>query len=71
MKEMSIVAEAVSKAFYPEKMNYELLGMGDAHLHWHLFPRRQGILEILEIMGKAQFGGIQWKKCTMIIINFQ
>ena len=42
MKEMSIVAEAVSKAFYPEKMNYELLGMGDAHLHWHLFPRRQG-----------------------------
>ena len=23
-------------------MNYELLGMGDAHLHWHLFPRRQG-----------------------------
>ena len=42
MKEMSIVAEAVSKAFYPEKMNYELLGMEDAHLHWHLFPRRQG-----------------------------
>ena len=37
---MPIVAEAVSKAFGAEKMNYELLGMGDAHLHWHLYPRR-------------------------------
>lgn len=42
MKEMSIVAEAVSRAFQPEKINYELLGMGDAHLHWHLYPRREG-----------------------------
>ena len=39
---MSIVAEAASRAFAPEKMNYELLGMGDAHLHWHLYPRRKG-----------------------------
>lgn len=45
MKEMSIVAEAASRAFYPEKMNYELLGMGDAHLHWHLYPRRKGDIE--------------------------
>ena len=42
MEEMSLVAEAVSNAFGAEKMNYELLGMGDAHLHWHLFPRRSG-----------------------------
>ena len=42
MKEMSIVAEAASRAFEPEKMNYELLGMGVAHLHWHLYPRRTG-----------------------------
>lgn len=42
MQEMSIVADAVSRAFKPEKMNYELLGMGDAHLHWHLYPRRTG-----------------------------
>ena len=42
MQEMTLVAEAVSKAFCPEKMNYELLGMGDAHLHWHLYPRRTG-----------------------------
>lgn len=37
--EMSIVAEAVYKAFKPEKLNYELLGNTDEHLHWHLFPR--------------------------------
>lgn len=42
MEEMAMVAEAVSRAFGAEKMNYELLGMGDAHLHWHLFPRREG-----------------------------
>lgn len=42
MQEMSIVAEAASRAFNPDKMNYELLGMGDAHLHWHLYPRRDG-----------------------------
>ena len=39
LEEMSTVAEAVSKAFGAEKMNYELLGNGDTHLHWHLFPR--------------------------------
>lgn len=45
MQEMTIVAEAVYRAFKPEKMNYELLGMGDAHLHWHLYPRREGDIE--------------------------
>jgi|SRR5215204_5626808 len=28
-----------SKAFQPRKLNYELLGNGAPHLHWHLFPR--------------------------------
>ena len=42
LEEMSMVAEAVSKAFGAEKMNYELLGNGDTHLHWHLFPRVTG-----------------------------
>lgn len=45
LEEMSIVAEAVSKAFGAEKMNYELLGNGDTHLHWHLFPRVKGDIE--------------------------
>ncbi|MBO4387775.1 MAG: HIT family protein [Treponema sp.] len=57
MKEMSIVAEAVCKAFHPEKMNYELLGMGDAHLHWHLYPRRQGDIENFGNNGK---GPVWW-----------
>lgn len=39
LKEMSIVAEAVIKAFKPVKLNYELLGNSDRHMHWHLFPR--------------------------------
>lgn len=45
LEEMSIVAEAVSNAFGAEKINYELLGNGDSHLHWHLFPRVSGDLE--------------------------
>lgn len=44
LEEMSLVAEAVSKAFDAEKMNYELLGNGDTHIHWHLFPRVTGDL---------------------------
>ena len=44
LEEMTIVAEAVSRAFGAEKMNYELLGNGDTHLHWHLFPRVSGDL---------------------------
>ena len=45
LEEMTVVAEAVSKAFDAEKMNYELLGNGDMHLHWHLFPRINGDIE--------------------------
>ena len=45
LEEMATVAEAVSRAFGAEKMNYELLGNGDTHLHWHLFPRRDGDLD--------------------------
>ncbi len=42
LEEMSLVAETVQKAFKADKINYELLGNGDSHLHWHLFPRRAG-----------------------------
>ena len=45
LEEMTLVAEAVSKAFGAEKMNYELLGNGDTHLHWHLLPRISGDLD--------------------------
>lgn len=37
--ETSQVAEAVYRAFHPRKLNYELLGNTDAHIHWHIFPR--------------------------------
>lgn len=40
--EMSIVAQAVSQVFHPDKMNYELLGNGCPHIHWHLYPRTKG-----------------------------
>ncbi len=39
LTEMSVVAEAVFRAFSPRKLNYEMLGNSVAHLHWHLFPR--------------------------------
>ncbi|MGI8796526.1 MAG: HIT family protein [Acidimicrobiia bacterium] len=39
LREMALVAEAVYRAFTAKKLNYELLGNGVPHLHWHLFPR--------------------------------
>ncbi len=45
MQEMILVANAAQKAFRAKKMNYECIGQGDAHLHWHLFPRTQGDIE--------------------------
>ena len=43
LRDMAITAEAVEKAFKPDKMNYALLGIGKCqHMHWHLYPRREG-----------------------------
>lgn len=39
LEEMSLLGEAIYKAFSPEKLNYEALGNTDPHLHWHIFPR--------------------------------
>ncbi len=39
LDEMATVAQAVHRTFSPRKMNYELLGNSEPHLHWHLFPR--------------------------------
>lgn len=44
LREMVLVAKAVSKVFCADKMNYECLGNGDTHLHFHLFPRKSGDL---------------------------
>ncbi len=45
LMEMTTVAHAVYNAFSPRKMNYECLGNGDSHIHWHLFPRNDGDTE--------------------------
>ena len=55
--EMTLVAEAVSKAFGAEKMNYECLGNGETHLHWHIFPRVEGDLEGFGMNGR---GPVWW-----------
>lgn len=39
LEDMAKVAEAVHGAFKPLKLNYELLGNLDSHMHWHIFPR--------------------------------
>ncbi len=57
LEEMTEVAEVVSKTFSAEKMNYELLGNGDSHLHWHLFPRKTGDLGSYGHNGK---GPVWW-----------
>ena len=57
LEEMSIVAEAAANAFGAEKMNYELLGNGVSHLHWHLFPRVSGDLGEFGNNGK---GPVWW-----------
>lgn len=38
-EDMVRVAEALEKAFHPDKMNYSLYGNIVPHLHWHLIPR--------------------------------
>ena len=57
LEEMALVGEAVYRAFGAEKVNYELLGNGDAHVHWHLFPRRTGDLGAYGNQGK---GPVWW-----------
>ena len=57
LEEMSLVQEAVSKAFSAEKMNVELLGNGDAHAHWHIFPRREGDMKGHGLNGR---GPVWW-----------
>lgn len=57
LEEMTLVAEAIYNVYKPDKMNYELLGNGDSHLHWHLFPRFDGDLGTYGNNGK---GPVWW-----------
>ena len=40
MEDANQIAKAMDKTFHPLKINYCILGNTDAHLHWHIIPRR-------------------------------
>ena len=42
IEEVSEVALALTMAFEPMKINYELLGNQLPHIHWHIIPRLTG-----------------------------
>ena len=64
LEEMSIVQEAVAKAFQAEKMNIELLGNGDAHVHWHLFPRKAGDMKGFGHNGRGPVWWVPWEEIS-------
>ena len=64
LEEMSIVQEAVAKAFQAEKMNIELLGNGDAHVHWHLFPRKAGDMKGYGHKGRGPVWWVPWEEMS-------
>lgn len=39
MIRMSLIGETLFKTFHPERINYEILGNKDHHLHVHIIPR--------------------------------
>lgn len=64
LEEMSIVQEAVAKAFQAEKMNIELLGNGDAHVHWHLFPRKAADMKGYGHNGRGPVWWVPWEEMS-------
>lgn len=64
LSEMAEVSIRVKQAFGAEKMNCELLGNGDAHLHWHLFPR---VACDLDSYGHEGRGPVWWYPLELMI----
>ncbi len=44
-EDVARAADAVHKAFHPDKINYGAYGDGGCHLHFHLVPKYQGQFE--------------------------
>ena len=52
---MSLVAEAVYRAFDAEKLNYELLGAGaGVHMHWHFSLEEPGMCRNPALSGSLE-----------------
>ncbi len=45
LEEMSLVQEAVSKAFSAQKDECRVVGKWEPHVHWHITRRRRGEYE--------------------------
>ena len=61
----------MAKAFGAEKMNVELLGNGDAHLHWHLFPRRAGDMGTYGHHGRGPVWWVPFEEMTDEAVRLQ
>ena len=54
--DMTLLAEAIYKSFKPKKLNYELLGNTESHLHWHIIPRyKKDILPKIPVWNNPEF----------------
>ena len=62
LDEMSLISQAVSQAFQADKMNIELLGNGESHVHWHLFPRKNADLGKYGHNGKGPVWWLPFEK---------
>ncbi len=38
-EDLQHAAQAIDAALHPDLLNYEIIGMGVLHLHWHIAPR--------------------------------
>ena len=44
-EDVATAANAIHKAFHPDKVNYGAYGDGGCHLHFHLVPKYKGEFE--------------------------
>ena len=44
-EDIAVAANAIHKAFHPDKINYGAYGDGGCHLHFHLVPKYRGEFE--------------------------